>query len=162
MEQKPIGNCYYLGKLYPIYATVDPSTTKVTICWDGKGFLGASPKIGEVDFTDALKSFYIKASHKFIEERLKLYQPQVKVKYRSFSIENTQIKWGSCSSKRHLTFNWKLIMFPVSAIDYVVVHELCHLIHMNHDRSFWRLVGKIYPKYKEAMSILGTEKTRET
>ncbi|WP_207650414.1 M48 metallopeptidase family protein [Geosporobacter subterraneus] len=46
-------------------------------------------------------------------------------------------------------------------MDYVVIHELYHLVHMNHDRSFWRLAGKIYPNYKEAMTILGTEKTRD-
>lgn len=161
MEQQSHIKCYYLGKPYPLYTKVDISIKKVTIQWDGKAFICISPKAGEVDIADALQAFYIKAGRKFIEERLKLYQPHFKVKYKSFSIENDPTKWGSCSSNRHLTFHWKLIMFPLSAIDYVVVHELCHLIHMNHDRSFWRLVGKIYPKYKEAMVILGTEKTRE-
>lgn len=161
MEQQPKFKCYYLGKTYPLYTVVDPSIKKITIQWDGKAFICTSPQEGEIDIAKTLQDFYKKASRKLIEERLKLYQTQIKVKYKSFSIENHPNKWGSCSSKRHLTFHWKLIMFPLSAIDYVVVHELCHLMHMNHDRSFWRLVGKICPEYKDAMAILGTEKTRE-
>lgn len=161
MIQQPHSYYYYLGKSYPLYVTVDTSTTKITIQWNGKAFMCTSPEAGEIDFTDALKSFYVKEIRKLIGQRLKLYQTHFKVKYRSFTIENSCTKWGSCSSERYLTFNWKLIIFPLTVIDYIVVHELCHLIHMNHGRSFWRLVGKFYPEYKEAMAILGTEKTRE-
>ena len=161
MEPQPKTSCYYLGKTYPIYAKVDPSIKKITIQWDGDVIICTSPQEGEIDIADALQAFYIKCSRKLMEERLKLYQPQFKVKYKSFSIENHPTKWGSCSSKKHLTFHWNLIRFPLNAVDYVVIHELCHLIHMNHDRSFWRLLGKIYPVYKEAMVILGTEKTRD-
>lgn len=159
-EQSDI-NCYYLGELYPIFTKIDPSLKKVTIIWNGKSFICSSPKEGKVDITDEIQKFYTKSGKKIIEERLKHYQDYFKVKYKSFSIENDATKWGSCSSKRHLTFHWKLMIFPIDIIDYVVVHELCHLIHMNHDRSFWRLVGKIYPDYKEAMAILGTTKTRD-
>ena len=161
MEQQPKFKCYYLGKTYPLYTKVDQSIKKVTIDWDGKSFICISPQEGEMDIENALKAFYTKASKKLIEERLKLYQPNFKVKYKSFSIENHSDKWGSCSSKKHLTFQWRLILFPLEAIDYVVIHELCHLIHLNHDRSFWRLVGKVCPNFKEVMPILGTEKTRE-
>lgn len=160
MEQTKI-NIYYLGKTYPLYAKVDSFIKKAIIQWNGEVLLCTSPQEGEVDISAALKAFYIKAGRKVIEERLKLYQSQINAKYKSFSIESHPNKWGSCNSKRHLTFHWKLMMFPIDAIDYVVAHELCHLIHMNHDRSFWRLVGKIFPKYKEAMAILGTEKTRD-
>ncbi|MEG6521531.1 M48 family metallopeptidase [Desulfotomaculum sp. 1211_IL3151] len=161
MEQQPKNNCYYLGKLYPVYIKLDPSIKKITVQWDGKAFICTSPQEGDRGLTDALQAFYTRESRKLIEKRLRLYQPSFKVKYKSFSIENHPNKWGSCSSNRHLTFHWRLILFPLDAIDYVVIHELCHLIHMNHDRSFWRLVGKICPNYKEAMAILGTEKTRE-
>lgn len=161
MEQQTEINLCYLGKPYPLYTKVDSSIKKITIHWDGKAFICSSPQDGEIDIAVAIQAFYMKASRKLIEERIKLYQPHIKAKYKSFSIESHPNKWGSCNSKGHLTFHWKLIMFPLNAIDYVVVHELCHLIHMNHDRSFWRLVGKIYPKYKEAMAILGTEKTKE-
>lgn len=160
MTQQPQRHCYYLGELYPLLIAVDPLITKSTILWDGKAFICKTPEANKTDFIDELKSFYIKESRKLIGERLKRYQPQIKVKYKSFTIENNDSKWGSCSSKRQLTFHWKLMIFPLTVIDYVVVHELCHLMHMNHDRSFWRLVGKVFPNYKEAMAILGVEKVR--
>ena len=161
MRKETGNNCYYLGKTYPLLATVDTTAKKTTITFDGKSFIGTSPEAGEVNFTDALKAFYIKASRKLIEQRLRFYQPQFKEKYKSFTIENDPTKWGSCSSQRKLTFHWKLIIFPIEALDYVIIHELCHLKHMNHDRSFWRLVGKVCPDYKNAMAIIGTEKTRD-
>ena len=161
MEQESGFKAYYLGKFYPIYTKVDETIKKINIEWDGKSFICTSPMSGEIDIAGALQAFYTRASKKIIEERLRFYQPQVKVKYKSFSIENDSRRWGSCNSNKHLTFHWKLAMYPLHAIDYVVVHELCHLMHLNHDRSFWRLLGKIYPNYKEAMDILGTEKTRD-
>lgn len=161
MTKQTQNHCYYLGKAYPLFVTIDPLIKKTNIKWDGEAFTCTSPKSGEIDISAALKSFYIKASRKLIKQRLKNYQTHFKVKYKKFSIEDSRTKWGSCSSNRSLTFNWKLMIFPLVAVDYVVVHELCHLIHMNHDRSFWRLVGKVYPQYKEAMAILGTEKTRD-
>lgn len=156
MSKEPVSHCYYLGESYPLYAVVDESVAKLTVEFDGTAFTCKSPTPGAIDLSEALKSFYMKASRKVINERLKLYQPEVKVKYRDVTIENSNKKWGSCSSERHLTFHWKLVLYPMKAIDYVVVHELCHLIHLNHDRSFWRLVGKIMPDYKEAMALLGT------
>ena len=161
MEQQAKFKCYYLGKIYPLYTKVDQSVKKSNIEFDGKSFLCTSPKEDEEHISSALQGFYTKACKKIIGERLKLYQSNFKVKYKSFTIENNPTRWGSCNSKRELTFHWKLAMYPLDAIDYVVVHELCHLIHLNHDRSFWRLVGKIFPKYKEVMPILGTEKTRD-
>ena len=160
MKDEEQTNCYYLGKSYPLYTKIDTTIKKLTIEFDGNAFICISPQEGQVNIYNALQAFYIKACRRLIEERLKFYQPQIKVKYKAFSIESHSDKWGSCSSNKNLTFQWKLIMFPLYAIDYVVVHELCHLVHLNHDRSFWRLVGKIYPRYKEAMNILGTEKTR--
>lgn len=161
MKERSEINCYYLGKIYPLHTKIDPSIKKVTIVWDGKAFICSSPDEGTINIADAIQTFYTRASKTIIGERLKLYQEHIKVKYKSFSIENDSTKWGSCSSSRHLTFHWKLMLFPLDVIDYVVVHELCHLVHMNHDRSFWRLVGKYHPNYKDSMAMLGTTKTRD-
>ncbi|WP_183604608.1 M48 family metallopeptidase [Paenibacillus phyllosphaerae] len=102
----------------------------------------------------SLKKFYFANCKQIISERLKIYQAQMKVKAKSFDIVESVTKWGSCSSDRKLTFNYRLAMAPVDVIDYVVVHELSHLTHMNHDRSFWRLVGSIMPDYKAKEAYL--------
>jgi len=152
--------CNYLGKKYPVIAVVNKDIKKPTIKFEKGEFICECPSPGPVELYEPLKSFYMKAAKKYIDKRLRYYQKEFKEKYKSYTITNDDRKWGSCDSKRNLTFNWKLMMFPENAIDYVIVHELCHLSHMNHDRSFWRLVGKHCPTYKEDMKIIGAEKTR--
>ncbi|MWC27677.1 M48 family metallopeptidase [Paenibacillus sp. MMS18-CY102] len=101
-----------------------------------------------------LKKFYFASCKKVVLERIKDYQKQLKVTPKSIEIVESRTKWGSCSSDRKLTFNYRLAMAPVEVIDYVIVHELCHLTHMNHDRSFWRRVGSIMPDYKDKEAYL--------
>ena len=62
--------------------------------------------------------------------------------------QRTETRWGSCSSEKNLNFNWKLILAPPEVLDYVVVHELCHLKEMNHSKAFWDEVGKVMPEYE--------------
>ena len=101
-----------------------------------------------------LKRFYINSCRAIVGERIKIYQKQLKVKPKVIEIVESRVKWGSCSSDRKLTFNYRLAMAPIEVIDYVIIHELCHLLHMNHDRSFWRRVGSIMPDYKEKEEFL--------
>lgn len=79
---------------------------------------------------------------------------ELKVKPKTIEVVESITKWGSCSSSKKLTFNYRLAMAPIEVIDYVIIHELCHLIHMNHDRSFWRRVGSIMPDYKKKEEFL--------
>ena len=65
-------------------------------------------------------------------------------------IMNNKNKWGSCSSKGVLSFNWRLVFAPKEILEYLVVHEMCHMIEMNHSMRFWNLVEKLYPDYKVA------------
>lgn len=157
---QPSAYCKYLGNKVPIYAVVNEKVKKPVIRLEKGKMICECPAAGEVDLHVPLESFYKKAAKKYIDKRLRHYQQHFKEKYKGFTITSDDRRWGTCDSKRHLTFNWKLMMFPENAIDYVIVHELCHLSHMNHDRSFWRLVGKHCPTYKEDMKILGAEKTR--
>ena len=99
--------------------------------------------------TAALQSFLFRQCKRTIEKRVLHYQKHFKQKPKKITIEKSYKKWGTCNSARELTFNYLLITKSPEAIDYVVVHELCHLMHLNHDRSFWRLLGSILPNYKE-------------
>jgi hypothetical protein len=151
----------YLGKSWPIKVIVDPNVKKMAIHFDTQHIVLVSNVAGEIDYNKALTKFYKQQAKKHIEKRLRHFQPMIRKKVKSFTIESSEKRWGSCNGMGELTFNWKLMMFPEAAIDYVVVHELCHLEHLNHDRSFWRLVGKLSPNYKDIMPILGTTKTRD-
>lgn len=82
-----------------------------------------------------------------IEKRIDIYSRIIKVKPNKITIKAQKTIWGSCSSKGNLNFNYRLIMAPLDVIDYVVVHELCHLVHMNHSKEYWKLVESIIPDY---------------
>lgn len=110
--------------------------------------------LSEEELKINLKKFYFASLKKIVGARIKIYQDQLKVKPKVIEVDESRTKWGSCSSDKKLTFNYRLAMAPVEVIDYVIVHELCHLLHMNHDRSFWRRVGSIMPDYKEKEAYL--------
>ena len=103
---------------------------------------------------ELLTRYYYKCCKKIVSQRLEHYKKILNVKFKSFSIEDSPVKWGSCDTDKHLMFNWRLVMANVELIDYIVVHELCHLEHMNHSRSFWRLVGKVMPDYERRQYTL--------
>lgn len=84
-----------------------------------------------------------------IMERLKLYAPQMGVKFARVTVRDQKTRWGSCSSKGNLNFNYRLHYLPQELMDYVVVHELAHRIHMNHSREFWEVVAAFDADYKE-------------
>nr|WP_300002418.1 SprT family zinc-dependent metalloprotease [Tissierella sp.] len=110
--------------------------------------------LSEEELKIDLKKFYFASVKEIIEDRIKIYQKELGVKAKGFEIEESTKRWGSCSSKKYLTFNYRLAMAPIEVIDYIIVHELCHLSHMNHDRSFWRLVGSLVRDYKRSEEYL--------
>ena len=69
--------------------------------------------------------------------------------YEKIMIRDQKTRWGSCSQTGTLSFNYRLMMAPPEVIDYVIVHELCHLTHMNHSKAFWNMVADILPDYTE-------------
>lgn len=97
-------------------------------------------------------------SHAFIQivPRIEYYANIMNVNkyYTDIKITAAKTKWWSCSNKWVLMFHWKLSNFPISIVDYVIVHELAHLVHFNHSKNFRKLVEQYYPNYKEAKKRL--------
>ena len=89
---------------------------------------------------------YIK---KLINERAASFAGIMGVSFGKITVRSQKTRWGSCSSAGNLNFNCLLALCPSEVIDYVVVHELCHLRHMNHSRAFWNEVAKYLPGYAE-------------
>jgi predicted metal-dependent hydrolase len=77
-------------------------------------------------------------------------------KYRSIKIKNQKTRWGSCSRKGNLNFNYKIVFLPEDQLNYLVVHELCHLKEFNHSPAFWRLVAQTIPNYRHLRKLLHT------
>ena len=91
---------------------------------------------------------------KRIPERVRHFAPLVGVTYGGITIRNQHTRWGSCSSKGNLNFNCLLMLTPDHVIDYVVVHELCHRLEMNHSPRFWAQVERVLPDYRESLQWL--------
>jgi hypothetical protein len=97
--------------------------------------------------------FYKQRAEVIIEERLK-YQKYFKEKPKKIVITELKNKWGSCSQKNQIRYNWRIALAKTSIIDYVVVHELCHMVHKNHSNHYWDEVKRIIPDYEKSKKWL--------
>ncbi|MGA2418298.1 MAG: M48 family metallopeptidase [Candidatus Staskawiczbacteria bacterium] len=86
-------------------------------------------------------------ARRFIENRINYFNGLYNFKINRIAIKNTTTRWGSCSSKKNLNFNYKIIYLRPALADYLIVHELCHLGEFNHSKRFWALVQKTIPDY---------------
>ncbi len=107
------------------------------------------------NFTTSLpvsgKSHYLKyksETYKFIEERIKYYNEFYNFKFNRINIKNQKTRWGSCSKKGNLNFNYRILFLPKRVADYIIVHELCHIKEFNHSKNFWNLVAERLPDHK--------------
>ncbi len=105
--------------------------------------------IKKEEIKKALKKFYKNKSKKIILEEVEKIANNIGFKYNSVKIRDLKRKWGSCSINKEITFNWKLIMAPYEQRKYVIIHELCHTIEMNHSKAFWNLVEIHCSEYGE-------------
>jgi predicted metal-dependent hydrolase len=101
-----------------------------------------------------LKKWYIEQARELLTERAKYYSSITGFNFSRIAIRDQKTRWGSCSAKGNLNFNWRLVMAPSWVSDYVVVHEICHLKRMDHSKAFWQMVEKYMPHYKEAKKWL--------
>lgn len=110
-------------------------------------------------WTAAEKQHYAdhkEAARALCHERLAYWNTLYNLSYNRVSIRNTRSRWGSCSSKRNLNFNYRILFLPPELQDYLIVHELCHLQEMNHAAGFWSLVAQQIPDYKARVRALKT------
>jgi len=91
---------------------------------------------------------------KVLAERIAKYVSLMGTKYSMFKLSDAKARWGSCSAKGNLNFAWRLVMCPITVIDYVVVHELSHITYKNHNSGFWARVKTVLPNYKEQQDWL--------
>ncbi|MGE5422672.1 MAG: M48 family metallopeptidase [Ignavibacteriales bacterium] len=106
---------------------------------------------------DALGAWYKDLAYEKVVERVDIYAPLLDLYPEEILIRSQKTRWGSCSHKGVLRFNWRIVMAPLELLDYIVVHELCHLQVPNHSPEFWGLVGGIIPDYKERRGRLKKE-----
>jgi hypothetical protein len=103
----------------------------------------------EQEITRLLINWYRDRAKSIISQRLEKYTKYLDKKPQDISIRNIKLRWGSCTKEGILIFNWRIVMAPISAIDYVIVHELCHLKEPSHSNNFWNDVESLFPNYKK-------------
>ena len=84
-----------------------------------------------------------------IENRVLYFSANYNISFKSIALINAKTRWGTCSSQKEISFNWRLIMLSPRLIDYVIVHELMHILEQNHSAKFWKLVEMVMPDYKK-------------
>jgi predicted metal-dependent hydrolase len=135
----------YLGKLVPLRHVAHQ---RKAVQFAGKEITfraSAAP-----DAAEKIESWYRKQARAYLTDRLDYYSRLFGFKYESMCINGARTRWGSCNAQRKsLNFTWRLIMASPEIVDYVVVHELCHLRHPNHSPAFWAEVEGIMPDYKK-------------
>ena len=95
-----------------------------------------------------LEKWYIHEAYQKLEEKVMRYSKIIRVSPREIKVRNYKTRWGSCDNKGRLTFNFHLIKAPHEIVDYVVIHELCHMIQPNHSKFFWNEVERFDPFFK--------------
>ena len=95
-----------------------------------------------------LEKWYIHEAYQKLEEKVMRYSKIIRVSPREIKVRNYKTRWGSCDNKGRLTFNFHLIKAPHEIVDYVVIHELCHMIQPNHSKFFWNEVARFDPSFK--------------
>lgn len=104
--------------------------------------------------TQEEKEELISAAMQIIPERVEHFAEIMKLAPTGISITDAKTRFGSCSPKNRLCFSWRLMRYPQEAVDYVVVHELAHIVHKNHGKDFYALVEAILPDYKQRRALL--------
>ena len=102
----------------------------------------------------AVITWYRRHAQANFVDRIATFAPKLDVPIPRLLLSNARTRWGSCNAKREVRLNWRLIQASQPTVDYVVVHELAHLIEMNHSRRFWKLVALACPHYREACGEL--------
>lgn len=141
----------YLGRNYRL-KIIDGDSSPVKL-ENGRFFVclpqSIHPQNHDAYIASELELWYKSRGMKKLRERVSLYAKRLDLKPTAISVKEIRSQWGSCTSKGEIAFNWKIAIAPISIIDYVVAHELCHLIHHNHSKDYWKLLQSVLPDYKE-------------
>jgi len=140
----------YLGSCYPL--KIISSKEQICPLLFDKGFFCLNDNVADV--RSSFLFWYKEEARNIIFQRVKRYAQQTGLIYNKIKISNARKQWGSCTRLNNLSFSWRLIMAPYSVINYVVVHELVHVIIKNHSKDFWKKVHSIMPDYKIQRSWL--------
>ncbi len=144
----------YFGKEHDLVVSHSetPQRTKVVVVGESlqvSVFSGHSGEARTREIKEALLRLYLETGIEYITERVNYYSGLLGVEYSQIDIKKVSSIWGSCSSKNKLCFNRKLIMAPKEIVDYVIIHEVSHMVHRDHSSRFWAQVARLDKNFRE-------------
>lgn len=138
---------YFLGNPYRLVTVLQQGAPSVELIGD-KIVLILSQKDAGLRL-QILEAWLRHQAKEIISKRASKIKEKLGIDYNQLFIKDQKTRWGSCSSQGNLNFNYRIVMAPLPVIDYLVAHELAHLIEMNHSKNFWALIESVCPDYKK-------------
>jgi predicted metal-dependent hydrolase len=149
-KQGPIESIMFLGRTYKVNIyEAQESGIRVGI-FEEELQIKASKELKDKEdyIKEAIAVWFKRQAALIYKEKAEKYSKILNVYPNKITIKEQKTRWGSCSSRGNLNFNWKVVMAPTEVVNYLVVHELCHLLQMNHSKDFWDLVEAVLPDYR--------------
>lgn len=144
----------YLGNEYILEVLIDKSTIATSVSLENNKLIVRSNSNNKDVIQRALKKWYTDETLGIVKERISYYKIFFEDTVTSIKIKDQKSRWASCTYKNEILFNLRCSMMPIQIIDYIVVHEMCHMEHRNHSKDFYLAVEKILPDYKERIKWL--------
>lgn len=144
----------YLGRQYRLKVAATDSTSDVILAFQNGKFIASVPKSSSPTWRQeqlriAFRDWYMKQGHSKVQQRIKLFAPRLGLTPSKTVMKDQQSRWGSCTKNGTININWRILMAPMRIVDYVIVHELGHMIHADHSSDFWTVVASVMPDYDE-------------
>ena len=139
---------YYMGREHCLRIEAREKYKRPRVDLEGDKLVVYTAKVKAEDIRYAIENWYRKKAFENISDRISYYQCYFIERPTQVIVKKQRKRWGSCTAKHKLLFNFKCVMLPLWVLDYIVVHEMCHMVHLNHSNEFWSLVEQILPDYK--------------
>jgi hypothetical protein len=139
----------YRGKFYPI--VYKENNVKLIEINEENFYLKTNASLAN---SSAIKLWLQEQCYNLTQQYLSYWTKIMQVHYQKFRLSDVKSNWGSCNNKGTISINWRIIMAPETVHHYLIIHELCHLVFLNHSKQYWLLVEKFHPNYKSARKWL--------
>ncbi|MHB1347450.1 MAG: M48 family metallopeptidase [Candidatus Humimicrobiaceae bacterium] len=144
----------YLGKTHKLNVLLNRNITRPKVELLQNNIIIFSPLKEPEILREALQKWYKKEAKEIILKKVEFFRKICNSDPSLIKIKEQKRRWGSCSSKGNIYFNWRIVMAPERVIDYIVVHEISHLVHKNHSPVFYKQIESILPDYKKSRKWL--------
>lgn len=145
----------FMGEHYPLSIVQEPQRLRLHVQFDNqKLVINAPANVTSIQIKQALTRWYRRQAESLLIKRVELLAEQTGLQPNQVQIKSYKSRWGSCNLRGEIQLNWQLVQASQLIIDYVIIHELCHLQQHNHSKAFWDLVERFDPNYREHRSWL--------